>query len=248
MNTVLKEIIKFKNAKKECLGSIGRSSNSEHALVVFSGGQDSTTCLALAAQAHEKVTAINFQYGQRHALESEAAENICGLLGIRLIKVDVSFMRELVTSGLLDEGDIGQNHPLKKNLPYSFVPGRNALFLTVAHAVAQEAGAGFIYTGVCQTDYSGYPDCRQEFITRLESALNCGYESEINIVTPLMYLDKAQTWELAADLGFLDLIVEQTLTCYEGDIQQHAWGRGCGECPACKLRMKGFSEYKNSIA
>ncbi len=216
------------------------------AVVVFSGGQDSTTCLGLAIKefGKENVFAISFLYGQKHAIELECAQRICMLAGVALSVIDVSFFGDMVTSALVEDGDVNKAHELKPELPASFVPNRNALFLTLAHAHAQEVGARALYTGVCETDYSGYPDCREAFIESLQATLNLGYETKIQIITPLMHITKAETFALAEDVGFLDMVLEQSHTCYNGDrTKVHDWGHGCGECPACKLREQGFEEF-----
>jgi len=220
------------------------------AIVVLSGGQDSATCLALAKSKHEHVEAIIFEYGQRHAVEIDCAVELCEKWGVPFNIINVGALKQVSTSALLNtKDDVGKEHPLKPGLPASFVPARNAIFLTLAHARAQSIGADTIYTGVCQTDYSGYPDCRQQFIYNLTLTLNAGYESNIDIVTPLMNVTKAETFRMADGLGVLGDIVEHTHTCYEGDrTQKHLWGYGCGECPACKLREKGWLEYSDSVA
>lgn len=215
------------------------------ALVVLSGGQDSVTCLGVAIKENDEVAAISFNYGQRHDVELAAAEAICSDLDIPWIDVDFGFIKGLVTSALLNPSmDIKEKHAYKKDLPASFVPNRNTFFLTAAHAYAQEIGANKIYTGVCQTDYSGYPDCRDWFIRLLEKTLNVGYETDISIITPLMFLTKAQTFKLAKDVGFLNIVLHRSVTCYNGDLSHmNDWGFGCGECPACKLRSRGWKEF-----
>lgn len=217
------------------------------ALVVLSGGQDSVTCLGVAWNLGYNVHCISFKYGQKHEVELECAQKICNDFSIPLRIVDLSFLGQLVTSALTGDGDVNQPHELKTDLPASFVPNRNALFLTVAHAYAQEIGADVIYTGVCQTDYSGYPDCRDLFIKSFQCALNLGYDTGIEIVTPLMYLTKAQTFALAQGCGVLDVVIEDTHTCYNGDREhRHPWGYGCGECNACELRAKGWKEFSDA--
>lgn len=216
------------------------------AIVVFSGGQDSTTCLGAAIQEHGagNVSCISFRYGQKHAIELECAKIIAEKLGVELNVVNVDALGQLVTSALTEDGDTTQPHAYKEGLPASFVPNRNAMFLTLAHAYAQEKGATELWTGVCQTDYSGYPDCREVFIKALETALNTGYETNIEIRTPLMFLTKEETFILAEQNDVLDLVIEHSHTCYNGDhTTKHAWGYGCGECPACELRKKGYEEY-----
>ncbi len=226
-----------------------RTNRKDKAVVVLSGGQDSVTCLGLALQRHGEgnIAAIFFNYGQRHLVEQSCAMAICAKYIIPLKIVDLTFLGKLVTSALTNkEDDISKEHPDKKGLPASFVPSRNALFLTLAHAHAQEIGATSIYTGVCQTDYSGYPDCRATFINALESALNIGYQTSIEIRTPLMCLTKASTFELAKRVAFLGEVIHNSHTCYEGVREElYAWGYGCGECPACILRVKGYEEFIN---
>lgn len=218
---------------------------SDPALVVLSGGQDSVTCLGLAMALHElPVQAIGFIYGQQHSVEIECAKKLCAELQVGYKVIDISFLGDLVTSALTGEGNVSDQHPRLKDLPASFVPNRNALFLTIAHAYAQEIGASTIYTGVCQTDYSGYPDCRHMFIQQLQTTLNRGYMTKIAIETPLMDLNKAQTFSLAKEIGFLDHVINDSHTCYEGDHEtKHLWGYGCGQCPACGLRKNGFEEF-----
>ena len=218
------------------------------ALVVLSGGQDSITCLGVAMATHVEVEAITFYYGQRHSVEMKCAEEICEMYSIKHKLVNLSFLGELVTSNLTGDGDVNDPHEYKKDLPSSFVPNRNALFLVTAHAHAQEIGASVIYAGMCETDYSGYPDCRNEFIYRLEETLDVGYETSIKIKTPLMFLNKAETFKLAADHDFLEHVIEGSHTCYLGDrSNRFEWGYGCGTCPACELRKKGFEEYKEQF-
>lgn len=216
------------------------------AIVVFSGGQDSTTCLGTAIYMHgaNKILAVAFDYGQKHRIELACAQGIAQKLGVDFQVVDVPALRLMESSGLVTGGDVSSGHDYLKDLPASFVPARNALFLTIAYGLAMEAKASRIYTGVCQTDYSGYPDCREEFIRALNVALDIGYQSTIHIMTPLMNLTKAETFELAASVGILDVVLADSHTCYNGDRDGiHPWGRGCGTCPACKLRAKGYAEY-----
>lgn len=220
------------------------------AVVVLSGGQDSMTCLALALARHEKVYACSFLYGQKHRTELIQAAKVADLWNVPHSLLDLSFFGMMVTSELThDGGDTTQPHAYKPGLPASFVPNRNALFLTLAHAQAQEMGAKYIYTGVCQTDYSGYPDCREEFIQAFEASLNIGYQTDIRILTPMMHQTKADTFELADSLGVLDIILEESHTCYNGDrTARHEWGFGCGNCPACEIRAKGYYEFRGRIA
>ncbi|MFO4647790.1 7-cyano-7-deazaguanine synthase QueC [Vibrio cholerae] len=209
------------------------------AVVVFSGGQDSTTCLVQALKEFDEVHAITFDYGQRHKLEIEVAQQLAKQLGVTAHKVmDVSLLNELAISSLTRD-DIPISHELQANgLPNSFVPGRNILFLTLAGIYAYQIGATTVITGVCETDFSGYPDCRDEFVQAMNQALAKGMDLPLMIRTPLMWLNKAETWALADQLGALDLVRHQTLTCYNGLI-----GDGCGECPACGLRQAGLKAY-----
>ncbi|MCX9544906.1 7-cyano-7-deazaguanine synthase QueC [Vibrio cholerae] len=209
------------------------------AVVVFSGGQDSTTCLVQALKEFDEVHAITFDYGQRHKLEIEVAQQLAKQLGVTAHKVmDVSLLNELAISSLTRD-DIPVSHELQANgLPNSFVPGRNILFLTLAGIYTYQIGATTVITGVCETDFSGYPDCRDEFVQAMNQALAKGMDLPLMIRTPLMWLNKAETWALADQLGALDLVRHQTLTCYNGLI-----GDGCGECPACGLRQAGLKAY-----
>ena len=239
------------------------------AVVVFSGGQDSTTCLGLAIAKGFDVYPITFDYGQRHAVEVAQAVEICKKVADELLYspeealgrvlagssprghnvepfvVEVKGLDAIGDSALLSTtDDIAGSHSRERALPASFVPGRNALMLTLAHAYAQRVGAERIIAGVCQTDYSGYPDCRRSFIKSLEASLNIGYEKDIRILTPLMHLTKAQTFAVADDVGFLEIVLRDSHTCYEGVRDHyHDWGYGCGECPACKLRKRGYAEW-----
>ncbi|ENO8417127.1 7-cyano-7-deazaguanine synthase QueC [Vibrio mimicus] len=212
------------------------------AVVVFSGGQDSTTCLVQALKEFDEVHAITFDYGQRHKLEIEVAQKLAKQLGVAAHKVmDVGLLNELAISSLTRD-DIPVSHELQANgLPNSFVPGRNILFLTLAGIYAYQIGAATVITGVCETDFSGYPDCRNDFVQAMNQALTKGMDMSLTIRTPLMWLNKAETWALADQLGALELIRHQTLTCYNGLI-----GDGCGECPACHLRKAGLNDYLNN--
>ncbi|ENM5746086.1 7-cyano-7-deazaguanine synthase QueC [Vibrio mimicus] len=212
------------------------------AVVVFSGGQDSATCLVQALKEFDEVHAITFDYGQRHKLEIEVAQKLAKQLGVAAHKVmDVGLLNELAISSLTRD-DIPVSHDLQANgLPNSFVPGRNILFLTLAGIYAYQIGAATVITGVCETDFSGYPDCRNDFVQAMNQALTKGMDMSLTIRTPLMWLNKAETWALADQLGALDLVRHQTLTCYNGLI-----GDGCGECPACHLRKSGLNDYLNN--
>ncbi len=207
------------------------------ALVVFSGGQDSTTCLFWAKERFQEVIAVTFDYGQRHALEIECAKDITTELGIEHHILDMSLLNQLAPNALTRK-DIQVEEGIDGELPSTFVPGRNLLFLSFAGVLASHLGAKHIVTGVCETDFSGYPDCRDIFIKSLNVTLNLSMEEQFVIETPLMWLDKAEAWELADQLGALDFVKEKTLTCYNGFIAD-----GCGECPACKLRKKGLDKY-----
>lgn len=213
------------------------------AVVIFSGGQDSTTCLGWALNRFDEVVAIGFKYGQKHKIEIEQGKCIADELGVEFHVIDISFFGDLVDSALTHNGDVNEQHSRLKSLPASFVPNRNSLFITLAHAFAQKIGADTLVTGVCQTDYSGYPDCRQVFINEIQTALNLGSESDIEIKTPLMYLNKAETFALAEKEDVIDLVIAYSHTCYNGDRTFNEWGHGCGECPACKLRKKGYEEF-----
>ena len=214
------------------------------ALVIFSGGQDSTTCLAWAKHRYEEVTAVSFFYGQQHRIELEQAGYISRRLGIPWQTIDVSFYGSMVRSALTGEGDLCESHADHPELPASFVPNRNALFILLAHSLAQSLECDTLVTGVCQTDFSGYPDCRRDFIEAIQHALNLGASTSIRIETPLMDLSKADTFKLAEDEGVLDLVLKASHSCYKGSSIMNEWGRGCGSCPACQLRAKGYRAYK----
>ncbi|MGR4867799.1 7-cyano-7-deazaguanine synthase QueC [Variovorax sp. LARHSF232] len=229
------------------------------ALVLFSGGQDSTTCLADALSRYERVETLGFDYGQRHRIEldvrlivlaklRDAFPDWAGRLGEdHLLKVDV--LSQVSESSLTQDIAFSMQ---SNGLPNTFVPGRNLLFLTLAGALAYRRGLDVIVTGVCETDYSGYPDCRDDTMKAMQLALSLGMDKRLVIETPLMWIDKAETWAMARRLGgeaLLRLIVEDTHTCYEGERGQlHAWGHGCGRCPACALRARGWERYAASEA
>lgn len=209
------------------------------AVVVFSGGQDSTTCLMQAIKQYDEVHTITFDYGQRHRLEIEVARSIADELGVKAHKVmDVTLLNDLAASSLTRDNIAVSNDVQENGLPNSFVPGRNILFLTLAGIYAYQVGAHDLITGVCETDFSGYPDCRNDFVQAMGKALEQGMDRQLNIITPLMWLNKAETWALADSLGALDLVKDKTLTCYNGII-----GEGCGDCPSCHLRAKGLDDY-----
>ncbi|WJM11259.1 7-cyano-7-deazaguanine synthase QueC [Paenibacillus sp. PK1-4R] len=210
--------------------------NEEKAVVVFSGGQDSTTCLFWAKQQFAEVEVVTFDYGQRHKLEIECAAEIARDLGVQQTVLDMSLLNQLAPNALT-RTDVEITHE-QGELPSTFVDGRNLLFLSFAAIMAKQKGARHLVTGVCETDFSGYPDCRDSFVKSMNVTLNLSMDYPFVIHTPLMWLDKAQTWKMADDLGAFDYIRERTLTCYNGVI-----GDGCGECPACKLRKAGLDRY-----
>lgn len=229
-------------------------SGSDGALVLFSGGQDSATCLAWALDRFERVETLGFDYGQRHLVELKCRATIRAALLERFpawsdrlgedhtLRLDA--LGEVSDTALTREAEIRME---EGGLPNTFVPGRNLVFLTFAAALAYRRGLRHVVGGMCETDYSGYPDCRDDTIKALQVALNLGMERRFVLHTPLMWLDKAATWKLAADIGgvpLVDLIRRETHTCYLGDREHlHSWGFGCGECPACDLRRKGWEKY-----
>ena len=212
--------------------------NRSDALVVFSGGQDSTTCLFWAKKHFSKVYALSFVYGQKHVKEVELARSIAAGAGVEFEAMVVSFIGHLGKNSLTDTTIAMDQDKPADSFPNTFVPGRNLFFLSIAAVYAREHGINHIVTGVSQTDFSGYPDCRDAFIKSLNVTLNLAMDEQFVLHTPLMWIDKAETWALADELGVLDLIRRETLTCYNG-IQ----GDGCGHCPACKLRREGLEKY-----
>jgi len=224
------------------------------ALVLFSGGQDSATCLAWALDRFQRVETIGFDYGQRHRVELNVRLEF--LAGIRKTfpewasRLGNDHLLDLTTLGAISETALttGAEISLADNgLPNTFVPGRNLLFLTYAGAIAYRRELKHLVTGVCETDFSGYPDCRDDTIKALQVALNLGMEKRFVMDTPLMWIDKAATWAMADRLGgkqLVELVTESTHTCYQGDrSQRHAWGYGCGKCPACGLRAQGYRAF-----
>ena len=216
---------------------------NEKAIVVFSGGQDSTTCLLWALEVFGEVEAITFNYNQKHKLEIEQATKICKDFGIKQTILNMELLNQLAPCSLTRNDmtvDKYKDSKEKDGLPNSFVPGRNMVFLTFASIYARQIGATHIVTGTCETDFSGYPDCRNSFIQSLNSTINLAMDSNITIHTPLMWLNKAETWALSDAImeDGVEYIRENTLTCYNGII-----GDGCGECPACVLRAEGLREY-----
>ena len=227
---------------------------TETALVLFSGGQDSATCLAWALQRFARVEMLGFDYGQRHAIELACRDDL--LAGMKSLRADWaaklgdSHTLEIPTLATISDTALTRDVAIamgEDGLPNTFVPGRNLVFLTFAAALAYRRGIRHIVGGMCETDYSGYPDCRDETIRALQTALNLGMNKQFELHTPLMWLDKASTWKLANELGgagLVDLIREHSHTCYLGERgARHDWGYGCGECPACALRAKGWREY-----
>ncbi|HDR5352634.1 MULTISPECIES: 7-cyano-7-deazaguanine synthase QueC [Bacillus cereus group] len=210
--------------------------SNDKAIVVFSGGQDSTTCLFWAMQQFAEVEAVTFNYNQRHKLEIDCAAEIANELGIKHTVIDMSLLNQLAPSALTRiDMEITQE---EGELPSTFVDGRNLLFLSFAAVLAKQVGARHIVTGVCETDFSGYPDCRDVFVKSLNVTLNLSMDYPFVIHTPIMWIDKADTWKLSDELGAFEFIREKTLTCYNGII-----GDGCGECPACQLRKAGLDTY-----
>ncbi|MBA2874237.1 7-cyano-7-deazaguanine synthase QueC [Thermaerobacillus caldiproteolyticus] len=209
---------------------------NEKAVVVFSGGQDSTTCLFWALKHFSEVEAVTFNYNQRHKLEIEVASSIAKELGVRHTVLDMSLLNQLAPNALT-RTDIAIEQK-EGQLPSTFVDGRNLLFLSFAAVLAKQKGARHLVTGVCETDFSGYPDCRDIFIKSLNVTLNLAMDYQFVIHTPLMWLNKAETWKLADELGAFEFVRTKTLTCYNGIIAD-----GCGECPACILRKRGLEQY-----
>jgi 7-cyano-7-deazaguanine synthase len=229
------------------------------ALVLFSGGQDSTTCLAFALDRFDHVETIGFDYRQRHRVELDQRIKILA----KIVGIEPQWGARLGEDHCLDLGVLGEISATAmtrdvaiisdaNGLPNTFVPGRNLLFLTFAAAVAYRRGLRHIVGGMCETDFSGYPDCRDTTVKAMQVALNLGMEKNFVLDTPLMWLDKAETWRLAEKLGgcaLIDLIIEETHTCYLGERRQrNDWGYGCGECPACKLRAEGWRKYRAAFS
>jgi len=229
------------------------------ALVLFSGGQDSATCLAWALDRFDHVETVGFTYGQRHGVEMDARPRLRE--GVRALRAEwatrlgpdhvlsLDVLADIGGSALTDDIAIATG---AKGLPTTFVPGRNILFLTAAAALGVRRRLFDLVGGMCETDYSGYPDCRSETIAAVETSLRLGLDEPVCIHTPLMHIDKAETWRLAEQLGgaaLVDLIVEETVTCYRGTRDtRHAWGYGCGACPACELRAAGHARYRGNAA
>ncbi|MEX3639187.1 7-cyano-7-deazaguanine synthase QueC [Paraburkholderia sp. BR14320] len=230
-----------------------------HALVLFSGGQDSTTCLAWALDRYQHVETIGFDYGQRHAVELECRQTVLTSLREQF----PAWARKLGDDHMLDLSILGQISDTaltagkaiemqNNGLPNTFVPGRNLLFFTLAAAVAYRRGLQVLVGGMCETDYSGYPDCRDSTLKALQVAIALGMDQPLVIETPLMWIDKARTWLMASQLGgtrLVDLILDETHTCYVGDhTTRHQWGYGCGTCPACELRQRGYETFVSATS
>ena len=227
---------------------------TQSAIVLFSGGQDSTTCLAWALSRYEHVETIGFDYGQRHSIEltlrPQLLDSLRAMNTAWRSKLGEDHMIDLSILGTISDTALTRDTAIAmqdNGLPNTFVPGRNLLFLTVAAALAYRRGIQVIVGGMCETDYSGYPDCRDDTLRALQTALRLGMATEVELQTPLMWLDKAQSWTLAEELGgaaLVELIRADTHTCYLGERGTlHDWGHGCGKCPACELRANGYKEY-----
>ena len=235
------------------MSEIGQKSASS-ALVLFSGGQDSATCLAWALERFARVETVGFDYGQRHAVEMQARldvrEGMARVLPRRADRLGPDHVVDLTGYGAIAESALTAERAIEldaRGLPTTFVPGRNLVFLTVAAALADRRGLDVLVGGMCETDYSGYPDCRRDTLDAMARALSLGLDKPVPIETPLMALTKAETWALAERIGgagLVQLIVEASHTCYRGDRERrHAWGYGCGDCPACELRARGHAEW-----
>ena len=213
------------------------------AVIVFSGGQDSTTCLIHAIPQYDEIHCITFDYGQRHRAEIEIAQQLARKFEVTAHKIlDVSLLNDLAVSSLTRENiPVPTTRQTASGLPNTFVPGRNILFLTLASIYAYQIQASTVITGVCETDFSGYPDCRNAFVESINNSITLGMDFKLKIETPLMWLNKAETWALAEHHQQLDLIRDETLTCYNG-----IKGIGCSECDACKLRARGLTEFINN--
>ena len=230
--------------------------NSETALVLFSGGQDSTVCLAWALERFSRVETIGFDYGQRHAIElsvrARLREKMSALNSGWAARLGNDHMIRLDALAAISDTALTRQTAIEiadSGLPTTFVPGRNLMFFCFAGALAYRRGARHLVAGMCETDYSGYPDCRDDTIKAMQVALTLGLDKRVAIHTPLMWIDKAETFALAVEIGgeaFLDLLIEDSHSCYLGDRgKRHDWGYGCGTCPACQLRAQGFAKFKS---
>ena len=225
------------------------SNYKEKAYLLLSGGQDSFVCLTWALQHFDEVETVSIAYNQRHVKELEHAAKIAQHFGVKNTVYNIGhFLNDMADSSLLSSGSHNGHHNQASNLPASFVPNRNGLFLTIIsnHAFRNNERRIDIVTGTCETDFSGYPDCRDSYIKAKEVELSLGLDRAVTIHTPLMWKTKAQTFEMAEKAGKLKELIELTLTCYNGVEVMHEWGYGCGECPSCLLRKKGFEEFKKS--
>ena len=210
------------------------------ALVVLSGGQDSTTCLYWAKRNFERVAALSFRYGQKHVAEVNLAHDIAREANVEWECMDLPFIADLAKDCSLTNTSLSiEEEKPADRLPSTFVPGRNLFFLSIAAIHASQKGIWDLVTGVSQTDFSGYPDCRDSFVKSLNVTINLATDRQFRIHTPLMWIDKAQTWKMADELGVMDIVRYRTLTCYNGIV-----GDGCGHCPSCKLRKKGLEQYE----
>ena len=229
------------------------------ALVLFSGGQDSTTCLAWALERYAHVETIGYAYGQRHSVELQCRQTVLNRLRRDFpqwsVKLGEDHMLDLSVLGQISDTALTQDKAIalqKCGLPNTFVPARNILFFTFASAVAYRRGLEVLVGGMCETDYSGYPDCRDNTLKSLQVAMSLGLEAPMVVETPLMWLDKEATWSLAESLGgdaLIEIIKQDTHTCYMGDRSvQHDWGFGCGDCPACDLRSKAYKKFAGEVA
>jgi 7-cyano-7-deazaguanine synthase len=236
------------------MGPMSEATPQTRALVLFSGGQDSSVCLAWALARHGHVETVGFDYGQRYAVEMEQRSVVRDAVRARFPqwagRLGEDHVLDLRGFGAVGETAMTQDRAFEvteKGLPNTFVPGRNLVFLTYAAALADRRQLKFLVGGMCETDFSGYPDCRRDALEALETALNMGMAQDFVVETPLMWLTKAQTWGLAQDLGgeaLVELILEDSHTCYRGERgERHDWGHGCGDCPACDLRAKGWEEW-----
>ena len=221
-------------------------SNSSQAIVLMSGGQDSTVCLAWALKTYDEVITVGFDYGQTHRVEMQCRVRVLARLhpGGEDHVLQLPILNEISETALTGDMEIFMQ---ENGLPNTFVPGRNILFLTTAAMLAYRKGISELVTGVCETDYSGYPDCRDAFVKSMTASLSAGMDTPIHIRTPLMFIDKAATWALAYEIGgqeLIDLIIEETHTCYRGTRDElHSWGYGCADCPACDLRQRGYEHW-----
>jgi len=216
--------------------------DKDRCVLVFSGGQDSSTLLFWAKKKFKEVIALSFNYGQKHDLELQCAKDICKKYDVEHHILDMGLLSQLAPNALTRTDIKVDKEAPEGGLPNTFVDGRNMIFLTFASIFAKQRNINHVITGVSQSDFSGYPDCRDIFIKSISTTLSLAMDYQFVIDTPLMWLDKAETWKMADDLGVLDIIKNETLTCYNGII-----GNGCGECPSCKLRKNGYVEFKKKF-